>query len=247
MIPIRTGAELERIRASGEILRDAFAGLGEMIRPGTTTGELDEAAEKMIRSRGALPAFKGYKGYPAAICASINEQVVHGIPGRRALAEGDIVGIDMGALLDGFYADATRSFAVGEVSEQALSLLRVTSEALDLGIEQARPGNRVSDISYAIQTHAEQHGYSVVRALVGHGIGRRMHEEPPVPNFGPAGQGPQLRAGMVLAIEPMINAGTHEVLALEDAWTFVTVDGALSCHFEDTVAITGDGPMILTR
>ena len=247
MIPIKTGAELERIRVCGAVLRDVFTGLEKMIRPGATTGELDAAAEEMIRSRGGAPAFKGYQGYPATICASINEQVVHGIPGSRALREGDIVGIDMGVVLGGFYADATRTYAVGEVAEEARRLMQVTEEALDLGIEQARPGNRLSDISHAIQTHAESHGYSVVRALVGHGIGRRMHEEPQIPNFGPPGAGPELRAGMVLAIEPMVNVGTWEVLTLEDAWTFVTVDGKLSCHFEDTVAVAEDGPEILTR
>ena len=247
MIIIKTGPELELIRKSGEVLKETFSVLEEMIEPGVTTAELDAAAEDFIRSRGGIPAFKGYQGYPATICASINEQVVHGIPGPRALEEGDIVGIDMGVILEEFYSDATRTYPAGEVSEEAARLIRVTSETLDHGIERVKAGNHLSDISNAIQTHAESHGYSVVRALVGHGIGRRMHEEPQIPNFGPPGKGPELKAGMVLAIEPMVNIGTHDVLTLEDKWTFVTVDGKLSCHFEDTVAVTENGPRIMTR
>jgi len=247
MIIIKTGPELELIRKSGEVLKETFSVLEEMIEPGVTTAELDAAAEDFIRSRGGIPAFKGYQGYPATICASINEQVVHGIPGPRALEEGDIVGIDMGVILEEFYSDATRTYPAGEISEDAARLIRVTSESLDHGIEQVKAGNHLSDISHAIQKHAESHGYSVVRALVGHGIGRRMHEEPQIPNFGPPGKGPELKAGMVLAIEPMVNIGTHDVLTLEDKWTFVTVDGKLSCHFEDTVAVTENGPRIMTR
>ena len=247
MINIKTGHELEQMRRSGELLKETFELLGKMVRPGVTTGELDGAAEEFMRSRGGVPAFKGYQGYPATICASVNEQVVHGIPGERVLEEGDIVGIDMGVILEEFYSDATRTYPVGEIDEEAARLIEVTSESLDRGIEQAKPGNHLSDISHAIQKHAESHGYSIVRALVGHGIGRRMHEEPQIPNFGPPGKGPELRAGMVLAIEPMVNIGTHDVLTLEDKWTFVTVDGKLSCHFEDTVAVTDDGPWILTR
>ena len=247
MIIIKTGSELELIRKSGEVLKETFSVLEEMIEPGVTTAELDAAAEDFIRSRGGIPAFKGYQGYPATICASINEQVVHGIPGPRALEEGDIVGIDMGVILEEFYSDATRTYPAGEVSEEAARLIRVTSETLDHGIERVKAGNHLSDISNAIQKHAESHGYSVVRALVGHGIGRRMHEEPQIPNFGPPGKGPELKAGMVLAIEPMVNIGTHDVLTLEDKWTFVTVDGKLSCHFEDTVAVTENGPRIMTR
>jgi methionyl aminopeptidase len=247
MIIIKTGPELELIRKSGEVLKETFSVLEEMIEPGVTTAELDAAAEDFIRSRGGIPAFKGYQGYPATICASINEQVVHGIPGPRALQEGDIVGIDMGVILEEFYSDATRTYPAGEISEDAARLIRVTSESLDHGIEQVKAGNHLSDISHAIQKHAESHGYSVVRALVGHGIGRRMHEEPQIPNFGPPGKGPELKAGMVLAIEPMVNIGTHDVLTLEDKWTFVTVDRKLSCHFEDTVAVTENGPRIMTR
>ena len=247
MIALRTRSELDLIRASGEILRDTFLRVEEILRPGVTTEELDRAAEDFIRSQGAVPAFKGYQGFPATICASINEEVVHGIPGPRELKEGDIVGIDMGVLKDGYYADASRTYPIGKVSEEAQALLRVTKEALDLAIDKARPGNHLSDISNVIQTHAESHGYSVVRALVRHGIGRRLHEEPQVPNFGPPGQGPVLKAGMVLAIEPMINIGTFEVMVRRDRWTYVTVDGKLSAHFEDTVAITEDGPWIMTR
>jgi methionyl aminopeptidase len=247
MINIRTGSELELIRRSGEVLLEAFSVLEEMIRPGVKTAELDEAAEEVIRSRGGTPAFKGYQGYPATICTSINEQVVHGIPGSRSLEEGDIIGIDMGVVLEEYYSDATRTYPVGEIDDETARLIRITSESLDVGIEMAKPGNHLSDISHAIQRHVESNGYSVVRALVGHGIGKRMHEEPQIPNFGPPGKGPQLRSGMVLAIEPMVNAGTHEVLTLEDKWTFVTVDGNLSCHFEDTVAVTENGPLILTR
>jgi len=247
MIALRTRSELDLIRASGEILRDTFARVEEILRPGVTTEELDRAAEDFIRSQGAVPAFKGYQGFPATICASVNEEVVHGIPGPRELKEGDIVGIDMGVLKSGYYADASRTYPIGKVSEEAEALLRVTKEALDLAIDKARPGNHLSDISNVIQTHAESHGYSVVRALVGHGIGRRLHEEPQVPNFGPPGQGPVLKPGMVLAIEPMINIGTFEVMVRRDRWTYVTVDGKLSAHFEDTVAITEDGPWIMTR
>ena len=247
MINIRTEPELELMRASGQLLKETFKVLEDMVRPGVATAELDRAAEDFMRSRGGIPAFKGYQGYPATICASINEQVVHGIPGKRTLEEGDIVGIDMGVVLEEYYSDATRTYPVGEIAQEAARLLEVTSGSLDKGIEQARPGNHLSDISHAIQKHAESHGYSIVRALVGHGIGRRMHEEPQIPNFGPPGKGPELQAGMVLAIEPMVNVGTHEVLTLEDKWTFVTVDGKLSCHFEDTVAVTEDGPRIMTR
>jgi methionyl aminopeptidase len=247
MINIKTEPELEKMRESAAILRGTFAQLEKIIRPGVETKRLDEAAEEYILSHGGVPAFKGYHGYPATICASINEQVVHGIPSDRTLEEGDIVGIDMGVVLDGFYSDATRTYPVGEVSEEAGRLIKVTSEALDHGIEKVRAGNHLSDISHAVQEHAERSGYSVVRALVGHGIGRKMHEEPQIPNFGPPGKGPVLKSGMVLAIEPMVNLGTWEVITLEDKWTFVTADRQLSCHFEDTVAVTGGDPEILTR
>ncbi len=238
---------MDLIRQSGEILRDCFLELEEMIKPGVTTAELDRVAEEFIRTRKAEPAFKGYKGYPASICASINEEVVHGIPGSRELAEGDIVGIDIGVVKRGYYADATRTYGIGNIDEEAGSLIGVTRESLELAIDKARPGNHLSDISHVIQAFVERRGFSVVRALVGHGIGRQMHEDPQIPNFGPPGKGPVLQSGMVLAIEPMVNAGTHDVLTLKDNWTFVTVDGKFSAHFEDTVAVTDNGPVIMTR
>jgi methionyl aminopeptidase len=247
MIAIRSEEELALIRASGAILVDCITELEGMLRPGVTTGELDRAAEELIRSRGAAPAFKGYQGYPASICASVNEQVVHGIPGARKLKEGDIVGIDIGVVRNGYYADASRTYPIGEASEKALRLIEVTREALVLGLEMAKVGNHLSDISHVIQSHAESNGFSVVRTLVGHGIGQRMHEDPQIPNFGAPGRGPVLSHGMVLAIEPMVNEGSYDVVTLRDNWTFVTVDGKLSAHFEDTVAVTNDGPMIMTR
>ncbi|MBN2071529.1 MAG: type I methionyl aminopeptidase [Candidatus Krumholzibacteriota bacterium] len=247
MIYIKNDTELDLIRKSGEVLKDTFLEIEKLIRVGVTTGELDRYAEEYIHSRGCVPAFKGYQGYPASICASVNEEVVHGIPGARKLEDGDIVGIDMGVIREEFYSDATRTFAVGEINEEARRLIEVTRESLDLGIEKARAGNHLSDISHAIQEHAEKNGFSVVRSLVGHGIGRQMHEEPQIPNFGPPGKGPVLQAGMVLAIEPMVNVGTENVYTLKDKWTFVTVDRNLSCHFEDTVAVTENGPEIMTR
>ena len=247
MIYIKNKTELDLIKKSGEILRDTFLEIEKLVRVGVRTKELDSFAEEYIHSRGGIPAFKGYQGYPATICASVNEEVVHGIPGSRELEEGDIVGIDMGVIREEFYSDATRTFAVGEIKEDARKLIKITKESLDLGIAKVRAGNHLSDISHAIQTHAEKNGYSVVRSLVGHGIGRQMHEEPQIPNFGPPGQGPVLKPGMVLAIEPMVNVGAKDVLTLKDKWTFVTVDRELSCHFEDTVAVTEDGPEIMTR
>ncbi len=247
MIAIRTQPELDLIRRSGEILAECFAKIEEALGPGVETGELDRIAEEFIRMRGAVPAFKGYQGYPASICASVNEQVVHGIPGARKLAEGDIVGIDVGVARNGYYADAARTYPIGAVSEEARRLMRVTKEALDLGIGEAREGKHLSDVSHAIQAHAESNGYSVVRTLVGHGIGRQMHEDPQIPNFGLPGNGPVLAHGMVLAIEPMVNEGKADVLTLKDKWTFVTVDGTLSAHFEDTIAVTSGGPVVMTR
>jgi methionyl aminopeptidase len=220
--------------------------MGRAVRPGLTTAELDRLAETVIRDCGARPAFKGYRGFPASICPSINEEVVHGIPGPRALQEGDIVGIDVGAELHGWYGDAALTFAVGAVSDEASRLMRVTQEALMLGLQQARAGNRVGDISHAVQSHAEAHGFTVVRDLVGHGIGRAMHEEPAVPNFGLAGKGPRLEVGQVLAIEPMVNAGGAAVVTRDDGWTVATKDGRLSAHFEHTVAVGPNGPEILS-
>jgi methionyl aminopeptidase len=247
MIAIRSQPEMDLIRRSGEILIECFATIETLLRPGVTTGELDRVVEDFIRRRAGVPAFKGYQGYPASTCTSVNEQVVHGIPGPRELEEGDIVGIDIGVVRNGYYADASRTYAIGKVSETARRLMDVTREALELGIDKARVGNHLSDVSHEIQRHAEANGFSVVRTLVGHGIGREMHEDPQVPNFGLPGRGPVLAHGMVLAIEPMVNEGGHEVLTLKDKWTFVTVDGKLSAHFEDTVAVTNDGPVIMTR
>jgi methionyl aminopeptidase len=225
---------------------DALDLVGRILRPGVTTGELDAAVEELIRSWGATPSFKGYFGYPASICVSINEQVVHGIPDDRAIKDGDIVSVDIGAYLDGYHGDGARTFAVGDIPEGARKLMRVTRECLEMGIEQAQPGNRIGDISAAVQRHAEENGFGVVRQLVGHGIGQSLHEDPQVPNFGLPGQGPKIRAGMVLAIEPMINEGSFEVYTLADEWTVVTRDHKLSAHFEHTVAITDGGPVVLT-
>jgi methionyl aminopeptidase len=221
--------------------------LAREVRPGVTTAELDRLAESFIRDHGARPAFKGYRGFPASICPSVNDEVVHAIPGARQLNEGDIIGIDVGVEKDGYFGDAAYTFPVGEVDGRAATLLKVTREALMKGIEQARAGQRVGDISHAIQSHAELNGFSVVRELLGHGIGRQMHEDPQVPNFGPPGRGPRLMAGQVLAIEPMVNVGAPEVRTQPDGWTVVTRDHSLSAHFEHTVAVGADGPEILSR
>jgi methionyl aminopeptidase len=242
----RNTEELGKIRVSAQLVAMTLRELGRAVRPGITTAELDALAETFIRDHGARPAFKGYRGFPASICPSVNEEVVHGMPGPRELREGDIVGMDVGVEKDGYYGDAALSFAVGEVSDEARKLLEVTRDSLMQGIAEARPGNRVGDISNAIQRHVESHGFSVVRALVGHGIGREMHEEPAVPNFGPPGRGPRLMAGLVLAIEPMVNVGGFEVVTRSDGWTVATKDGALSAHFEHTVAVGPDGPEILS-
>lgn len=220
--------------------------LGREVRPGVTTAELDRLAESFIRDHGGRPAFKGYRGFPASICPSVNEEVVHGIPGPRRLVAGDLIGIDVGVEIDGFYGDAAFTFPVGEVDETSRRLMAVARESLAKGIAQARAGNRVGDISHAIQACAESHGFSVVRALVGHGIGRAMHEEPQVPNYGLPDRGPRLMAGQVLAIEPMVNVGGPEVVTQDDGWTVVTKDGSRSAHFEHTVAVGVDGPEILS-
>jgi methionyl aminopeptidase len=227
----------------GEVLTE----LASLVAPGVTTADLDEVAEKRIRRAGASPAFKGYHGYPATICASINEEVIHGIPsGRRVLNEGDVISVDVGVSLDGYYGDSAITLPVGQVSEQAAMLLRVTEESLYKAIERVKVGARVSDIGHAVQQHVEAYGFSVVREFVGHGIGQRMHEEPQVPNYGDPGRGPRLAEGMVLAIEPMVNAGKPAVKVLADGWTAVTRDSSLSAHFEHTVAVRADGPWILT-
>ena len=246
MVYLRDRQEIDAIRAAARLVAQTLEMLGREVRPGVTTAELDRLAEQFIRDHGGRPAFKGYRGFPASICPSVNEEVVHAIPGPRALREGDLIGIDVGVEKEGYFGDAAFTFAVGDVSTDAQLLLQVTSEALMQGIAQAKAGNRVGDISHAIQTYAERHGFSVVRALVGHGIGREMHEEPQVPNFGPPDRGPRLMAGQVLAIEPMVNVGTPEVVTKDDGWTVVTRDGSLSAHFEHTVAVGLEGPEILS-
>ncbi len=247
MIVLKTRRELDKMRVAGRMVAEILAILREKVRPGVTTLELDRLAEKECRKRKAVPAFKGYGGFPFSICASPNEKVVHGFPNDEPLAEGDILSIDFGVLYDGFYGDSAMTLAVGEISEERQRLLEVTERSLYSAIEQMRPGGRLGDVSHAVQACVEPEGFSVVREFVGHGIGRKLHEAPQVPNFGPAGQGPKLKAGMVLAIEPMINAGRAGVRILEDGWTAVTVDGRDSAHFEHTVALTDNGPEILTR
>src|SRR5690349_16607382 len=247
MVYLRDPSEIERIRTSAQLVARTLEMLGREVRPGVTTGELDKLAETFIRDHGARPAFKGYRGFPASICPSVNDEVVHSIPGKKTLFEGDIIGIDVGVEKDGYYGDAAFTFAVGAISAEAERLLEVTRTALTRGIEQAKAGRRVGDISHAIQSHAEKHGFSVVRELLGHGIGRQMHEEPQVPNFGPPDRGPRLMAGQVLAIEPMVNVGRPDVLTQTDGWTVVTKDGSLSAHFEHTVAVGPEGPEILSH
>jgi methionyl aminopeptidase len=239
-------SEIEKMARAGRVVRGCLDLVGRTIEPGITTRELDRLAESYIREKGGVPTFKGYRGFPGSICASPNDMVVHGIPGKVRLREGDILGVDVGVTIEGYIADAASTFPVGKISDETRALLRVTEESLMRGIAQCVIGNRVGDISHAVQTHAEAHGYSVVESLVGHGVGREMHEDPQVPNFGPAGQGPELREGMVLAIEPMINVGRYDVEMGDDGWAIYTKDHSLSAHFEHTVAITKQGPRILT-
>lgn len=248
MVILKSKREIELMAQAGKIVARTFEVLKNALQPGITTAELDRLAEEFILSQNALPAFKGYQGFPASICVSINEEVVHGIPSAQTvLKEGDIVSIDCGAIFEGYYGDAAKTFPVGEISLEKKELLKVTEEALKQGIEKAKAGNRLGDIGYAIQEYAEKRGYGVVRDYVGHGIGRQMHEDPQVPNFGAAGKGIRLVEGMVLAIEPMINLGTYRVKTLANNWTVVTLDGKPSAHFEHTVAITANGPLVLTR
>jgi methionyl aminopeptidase len=236
------------MRAAGKILAEVKALLQRLVGPGVSTKEIDAEVEALILSRGATPAFKGYRGYPATVCASINEEVVHGIPSpKRKLKEGDIIGLDLGCIVEGYYGDCAVTLPVGAVPARVQELIDVTRESLDKAIVQCRVGNRIGDISHTVQMHCEGHGFGVVRSFVGHGIGRALHEEPQVPNFGDAGRGPALKAGMVLAIEPMVTMGSYEVQVLEDGWTAVTTDGSMAAHFEDTIAITEDGPEVLTR
>jgi methionyl aminopeptidase len=247
MIVCKSPAEIARMRAASELVAAVLTDLEAVIVPGVSTGELDERAEAKIRAAGATPAFKGYHGYPATLCVSVNDEVIHGIPSRkRLLKEGDIVSVDVGAVLDGFVGDSAVTFPVGAVSERAARLLRVTQESLYGAILAVRTGGRVSDIGHAVQRHVEANGCSVVREFVGHGIGAVMHEEPQVPNYGPPGRGAKLAEGMVLAIEPMVNLGRPAVRVLDDGWTAVTRDHSLSAHFEHTVAVTGEGPLVLT-
>lgn len=246
MIYIKSRQELELMREAGRIVAEAHELVREAVRPGITTRELDQIAEAHILKRGATPAFKGYGGFPASICASVNHEVVHGIPGLKTLENGDIVSIDIGALYKGYYGDSAKTHAVGNISQRAKELIEATRQSFYEGIKFAKLGYRLSDISHAIQTHVESKGFSVVRNYVGHGIGTNMHEEPQIPNYGTPGKGPRLLEGMVLAIEPMINIGTYEVKVLSDGWTVVTLDGEYSAHYEHTVAITDGEPEILT-
>jgi methionyl aminopeptidase len=247
MIILKSPEEIEKLAQSCYIVGKTIEYLKDMIKPGITTKELDNFAEDYIRSNNAIPAFKGYRGYPASICTSVNNEIIHGIPSERRLEEGDIMGIDLGVHKDGFYGDAAYTFSIGEIEPRVEKLLKVTEESLYIGINNARAGNRVSDISCAIQKHIESNGFAVVRAFVGHGIGRDLHEEPQIPNFGTPGRGPRLKVGMTLAIEPMVNEGSYEVMILDDKWTAVTVDGKLSAHFEHTIVVTSDEPQILTK
>lgn len=245
MIILKSPGELDLMDAANRVVLDVLDGIGERIGPGVTTRQLDRFAEELIRSRGGVPAFKGYRGYPATLCTSINDVIVHGIPDDRPLDEGDIVGIDCGVSYKGYYGDSARTFAVGKISDDAQRLLAVTRAALDRGVAAAVVGSRLGDIGWAVQSYAESAGYSVVRDFVGHGIGASLHEEPQVPNYGTPGRGTRLKAGMVLAIEPMINAGRPEQKTDGDGWTARTADGSLSAHFEFSVAVTATGPRIL--
>jgi methionyl aminopeptidase len=246
MIALRSGAEIAAMRQAGQVVGEVRRGLEALVRPGVTTAELDRWAEALIRERGGKPSFKGYHGFPATLCTSLNEEVVHGIPGSRKLRTGDLVSIDVGVCWEGWHGDAARTYPVGDISEESARLLETTRTALQLGIQQARIGNRLSDIGHAVQRHVEASGFSVVRDFVGHGIGRELHEEPLVPNFGPPHQGVALKAGMVLAIEPMVNAGRYGVHVIRNRWTVVTDDGSRSAHFEHTVAITDTQAEVLT-
>jgi len=247
MIIGKSRKELEKMRAAGQLAGQVREALRRMVQPGITTLELDAAAERMIRDAGALPTFKGYHGFPYSICASVNEQVVHGFPSRYELQEGDILSIDVGATLYGFVGDTATTVPVGWVRPDWLQLIRVAEECLERAIRECWPGRHLGDIGWAVQSHAEAHGYSVVREYVGHGIGRRMHEDPQIPNYGTPGRGTKIKAGYVFAIEPMINIGTHQTKTLKDGWTVVTLDGQPSAHVEHTIAITDEGPQVFTR
>ncbi|GAB7387274.1 type I methionyl aminopeptidase [Bacillaceae bacterium] len=247
MIIYKTRDEIEIMRQAGRIVALTHKELAKAIKPGITTKELDEMAEHFIRKHGAKPSFKGYGGFPGSICTSVNDELVHGIPSDRKLMDGDIISLDIGAEYQGYHGDSAWTYPVGTIAPQAQKLLRVTEESLYKGLEKAKPNARLSDISHAIQTYVEAHGMSIVREYVGHGIGRNLHEDPQIPNYGPPGRGPRLKPGMVLAIEPMVNAGKRHVKTLADNWTVVTVDGSLCAHFEHTIVITEDGYEILTK
>lgn len=247
MIILKSPEEIEKMAESCRIVADTIEAIRFMVKPGLTTRDVESFAETHIKELGGVPAFKGYRGYPASICTSVNDEVIHGIPSKRFLQEGDILSIDLGVYKDGFYGDGAVTVPVGQIAPTLEKLLRVTEESLYIGIMNAIVGHRVSDISHAIQRHVESNGFSVVKAFVGHGIGRELHEDPQIPNFGPPGRGPRLMEGMTLAIEPMVNLGSHEVFVLNDGWTAVTADGKPSAHFEHTVLVTSEGPRILTK
>jgi len=248
MIILKSLQEIEKIRQACLVVADVLDNIRDQVQPGVSTQALDEFAERWILAAGAKPAFKGYRGYPKTLCTSVNNEVIHGIPTKDVvLKQGDIVSIDVGAIVEGFYGDAAITLPVGIITPEAERLIKVTEESLYRGIDQAKAGNRLYDISHAVQRHVESHGYSVVREFVGHGIGRSLHEDPQIPNFGPQGQGPRLKPGMVFAVEPMVNRGTSATIVKEDGWTAVTADGSLSAHFEHTVAVMPDGPWVLTK
>lgn len=247
MIYLKSPSEIAIMKRNGAILKSCFDEIEEILEVGVKKKDIDQAVEVIIEKANAKPAFKGFHGYPAATCLSVNEEVVHGIPNDRVFEEGDICGVDIGVFKEGYYADAARTFSIGKISEDVQKLLDVTRTALEKGIEKVQRGNRLSDISHSIESWVKKNGFSVVKTLVGHGIGQRMHEEPQVPNFGPPGQGPALEEGLVIAIEPMVNVGGSDVYTLQDGWTVVTADQTFSAHFEDTVAVTASGPEILTR
>jgi methionyl aminopeptidase len=247
MIICKSKSELDIMREAGRIVALTHIELAKVIRPGITTKDLDDIADKFIRSMGATPSFKGYGGFSGSICTSVNEELVHGIPGNRVLQDGDIISLDIGAEINGYHGDSAWTYAVGKITDEAKMLMDVTEQSLYKGLEQALPGSRLSDVSHAIQSYVEAAGFSIVREYVGHGIGRNLHEDPQIPNYGPPGRGPRLKPGMVLAIEPMVNAGERYVRTLEDKWTVVTVDKSLCAHYEHTIAITDDGYEILTK
>jgi methionyl aminopeptidase len=247
MIICKSAAEIEKLRLSGRLVREILEETREQAKPGVTTMDLEKFVERRLAQMGAKPAFKGYRGYPCCLCASVNEQIVHGIPSNRGLNEGDIVSLDLGVIIDGYYGDAAMTVPVGTISESLKKLLRVTEQSLQLAIDKARVGNRLGDISAAVEQHVVSSGFSVVKEFVGHGIGRQLHEEPQIPNFGPPGYGPPLKEGMVLAIEPMVNVGGPGLKIMDDQWTAVTADGAPSAHFEHMIAVTHNGPDVLTR